>query len=119
MTDAGPLRLDRTSIAPLSGGVAMTATGTEPGRVGGTVRRLTFVPDGGEGRLVATLYDGSGELDVRVPRAHAGDWAPGAVVVAEGAIRGPEFAVRAYLTHPAVGEAGVWIEVAPLPKPQR
>lgn len=118
VTEAGPLSADRTSIASRPGGVALSSTGTGAVRVGGTVRRLTFVPDGGEGWLVATLHDGSGELDARVPRVHAGDWAPGAMVTAEGAMRGSEFVVRAYLPHPAVGEVGVWIEVAPLPTPQ-
>jgi hypothetical protein len=86
-------------------------------RIEGTVRRLTFVPDGGEGQLVATLDDGGGEREARVPRTHARDWAPGSLVVAEGAMRGSRFFVRAYLPRPAGGETGMWIEVAPLPAP--
>jgi hypothetical protein len=93
------------------------AIDSAPSRIEGTVRRLTFVPDGGEGQLVATLDGGSGELGARVPRTHARDWAPGSEVVAEGAMRGSGFCVRAYLPRPAGGETGMWIEVAPLPAP--
>jgi hypothetical protein len=113
-TDLRPSATERLSIASIRGRLAM---GDRPARVAGSVRRLTFVPDGGEGRLVATLDDGSGELDARVPRAHARDWAPGSEVTAEGAMRGSEFCVRAYLPRPASGEAGMWIEVAPIPTP--
>jgi hypothetical protein len=104
----------RRSVPPVLSCASLEAVGEGPARIGGTVRRLTFVPDGGEGQLVATLADGGAELDVRVPRIHARDWAPGSVVVAEGAMRGPAFVVRAYLPRPAEDGAGVWIEVAPL-----
>jgi hypothetical protein len=113
-TDLASLATERASIASLRGRVGI---GVGPARVEGTVRRLTFVPDGGEGWLVATLDDGSGELDARVPRAHARDWAPGSEVAAEGAMQGSEYCVRAYLSRPANGEAGMWVEVAPIPNP--
>jgi hypothetical protein len=81
--------------------------------VSGTVDRLVFVPDGGEGYLLATLDDGTGTLEVRLPRAHARDWAPGVDVTAEGEMRGSGFAVRAYLAPPDRAGVRVWIEVAP------
>jgi hypothetical protein len=82
--------------------------------VAGTVRRLAYMPDGGEGYLVATLDDGANELEVRLPRVQAEDWAPGAEVTAEGEVHGSAFAVRAYLAPPDRAGVRVWIEVAPL-----
>jgi hypothetical protein len=114
MVDPGPSVTERMSIASIRGRFG-SAVGSA--RVAGTVRRLTFVPDGGEGHLVAILDDGSGALDARVPRAHARDWAPGSELAAEGAMQGSELCVRAYLPRPANGEAGMWIEVAPIPTP--
>jgi hypothetical protein len=74
------------------------------------------MPDGGDGYLVATLDDGTGALEVRLPRAHTGDWAPGADVAAEGEMRaGSGFVVRAYLAPADAAGVRVWIEVAPLP----
>ncbi|MEP6477049.1 MAG: hypothetical protein ABJC60_07225 [Actinomycetota bacterium] len=106
------MRTRRSRPPPLAS-ATLISLGAGFVRIGGTVRRLTFVPDGGEGRLLATLDDGSTELDARVPRIHARDWAPGSIVVAEGAMQGSEFVVRAYLPRPADDGAGVWIEVAP------
>jgi hypothetical protein len=114
VTGLVPSATERASIASIRG---RGGIGVGPARVAGTVRRLTFVPDGGEGCLVATLDDGSGELDARLPRASARDWAPGSEVSAEGAMQGSELCVRAYLPRSAIGEAGVWIEVAPIPTP--
>lgn len=107
-------------LAPVRGRVAVVALGAGPARVAGAIRRLTFVPDGGDGRLLATLADETGELTARVPRSHARDWSPGSLVAAEGAMQGSEFVVRAYLPQPAgvrPQPAGVWVEVAPIPSP--
>jgi hypothetical protein len=95
--------------------VPVSDLGREPAVVVGTVRRLVFVPDGDEGVLVATLHDGTGDLELRVPRRHALDWAPGAAVAAEGALLGGTFVVRAYLPDPDERAGGVWTEIAPLP----
>jgi hypothetical protein len=87
-----------------------------PARVAGTVRRLVFAPDGAEGRLIATLDDGTGELQAVLPRRHAADWAPGEIVVAEGSMQGPEFVVRTYLPISLLDDAPgrAWTEVSPL-----
>lgn len=107
------MELARSAIVPRT--VPVSAVGRGPAVVAGTVRRLVFLPDGGEGSLLATLDDGTGDLDVRLPRALAGDWAPGATVAAEGAMQTSGFVVRAYLPSPDEDPARTWVEVAPLP----
>ena len=100
--------------------VGQGRAGQGPARVAGRVRRLVFAPDGAEGRLIATLDDGTGELEAVLPRRHAGDWAPGEFVAAEGSMQGPRFVVRAYLPLSGPGDGapdGGWTEVAPLPVP--
>jgi hypothetical protein len=108
--------LGRLPVAVVEQGGA----GQGPALVAGTVRRLVFAPDGAEGRLIATLDDGTGELEAVLPRRHAGDWAPGEIVAAEGSMQGRGFVVRAYLSlsrslsgadHAA---AAAWTEVSPL-----
>lgn len=101
---------------PVPGRVPVAAAGDGPARVAGTVRRLVFEPDRGDGRLIATLEDGTGELLALLPRPHAGDWAPGATVAAEGAMLDGVFVVRAYLPLSELA-AAAWTEVAPLPTP--
>jgi hypothetical protein len=105
------MELRRTATVPTC--QTVSAVGAGPAVVSGTVERLVFVPDGGEGYLVATLADGTGTLEVRLPRAHARDWAPGAEVTAEGEMQRSGFAVRAYLAPPDRAGVRVWIEVAP------
>ena len=104
------MQLRRTATVPTC--QTVSAVGSGPAVVAGTVERLVFVPDGGDGYLVATLADGTGRLEVRLPRAHARDWAPGAEVTAEGEMRPSGFAVRAYLAPPDRAGVRVWIEVA-------
>jgi hypothetical protein len=105
------MELRRTATVPTC--LPVSAVGAGPAVVAGTVERLVFVPDGREGYLVATLADGTGTLEVRLPRGHARDWAPGAEVTAEGEMQPSGFAVRAYLTPPDRAGVRVWIEVAP------
>jgi hypothetical protein len=105
------MELRRTATVPTC--QTVSAVGSGPAVVAGTVERLVFVPDGGDGYLVATLADGTGTLEVRLPRAHARDWAPGAEVTAEGEMRPSGFAVRAYLAPPDRAGVRTWIEVAP------
>ena len=95
-------------------GRVRSGTVRAPTIVAGTVRRLVYMPDGGEGYLVATLDDGMNELEVHLPRAQADDWAPGAEVTAEGEMHGSGFVARAYLAPPDPAGVRVWIEVAPL-----
>jgi hypothetical protein len=64
----------------------------------GEVRRLTFVPDGGEGRLEAVLCDGTGELLVLLPRRHVVDWTPGALVAVVGELTEPSVRALRELT---------------------
>ena len=108
--------MELASRSAVTGRVPVSTVGKRPALVAGVVRRLVFVPDGGEGRLVATIDDGTGTLDAIVPRIHARDWAPGVPVAAEGEMDGGVFVVRAYLPGPA-DDPGTWIEVAPLPAP--
>jgi hypothetical protein len=105
------MQLRRTATVPTC--QTVSAVGAGPAVVSGTVERLVFVPDGGEGYLLATLDDGTGTLEVRLPRAHARDWAPGVGVTAEGEMQRSGFAVRAYLAPPDRAGVRVWIEVAP------
>ena len=104
--------MDLARSAPARSAVPVSAIGLGPAVVTGTVRRLVFEPDGGEGHLVATLDDGTGDLQIRLPRQQAGDWAPGAEVAAEGSMQADGFVVRAYLVSPEE-PAGPWVEVAP------
>lgn len=66
----------------------VTIGGALPGevRVAGEVRRLTFVPDGGDGELIAELCDGTGELRVHLPRRYTAAWVPGAVLAVDGTL---------------------------------
>jgi hypothetical protein len=64
----------------------VTIGGAMPGevRVAGEIRRLTLVPQDGDGELVAELCDGTGELFVHVPWRYASAWAPGSLLAVEG-----------------------------------
>jgi hypothetical protein len=101
---------------PVPGRVPVAAVGDGPAQVAGTVRRLVFEPDGGDGRLIATLEDATGELVALLARPHARDWAPGAAVAAEGTMQSGVFVVRAYQSVSETA-AGPWTEVAPLSAP--
>ncbi len=81
--------LDRETIAwfdTVEGRVTIGDARTGRVRIVGDVRRLTFFPDGGEGRLEAVLCDGTGELLVLLPRRHVVAWTPGTLVAVEGEI---------------------------------
>jgi hypothetical protein len=60
--------------------------GANPGdvRIAGEVRRLTYVPDGAEGELIAELCDGTGTMLVHLPRRFTAAWVPGSLVAVEG-----------------------------------
>jgi hypothetical protein len=123
--------LDRETIAwfdTVEGRVTIGDARTGAARVVGEVRRLTFVPDGGEGRLEAVLCDGTGELLVVLPRRHVVDWTPGALVAVEGELT--EQSVRALRELTAAAYAPIevddpaplrWSRVTPdqVPEPVR
>lgn len=105
--------LDRETIAwfdTVEGRVTIGDARTGRVRMVGEVRRLTFVPDGGEGRLEAVLCDGTGELLVLLPRRHVVDWTPGALVVVEGELTEPS--VRALRELTAVAYAPIEVDDA-------
>lgn len=93
--------LDRETIAwfdTVEGRVTIGDARTGRVRMVGEVRRLTFVPDGGEGRLEAVFCDGTGELQVVLPRRHVVDWTPGTLLVVEGQLSEPSVRALRELT---------------------
>jgi len=107
--------LDRETIAwfdTVEGRVTIGDARAGGALVVGEVRRLTFVPDGAEGRLEAVLCDGTGELRVVLPRRHVVDWAPGALVAVEGELTQPS--VRALRELRAAAYAPVEVDDASL-----
>jgi hypothetical protein len=104
----------------------VTIGGAMPGqvRVAGEVRRLTFVPDGADGELIAELCDGTGELHVHLPRRCTSAWAPGALLAVDGTLWRRSLAEprRLQATTFAPVDVGVserldWIGVTPAGRP--
>lgn len=103
----------------------VTIGGSAPGqvRVAGEVRRLTLVPVGGDGELIAELCDGTGELHVYVPRRYVSAWTPGALLAVDGRLwqeRADPRRLEATSFAPVdvgVSERLEWVEVTQVERP--